>query len=101
MSIWALMIRGQAKAITNTLIVCAVALLASAVADVTTHYTGTEFLLSWLRNANYRMLESGEIGGFKRIVGTFTEAGAFSYAAIGFYAFSLSLCLDARRTRIT
>ena len=101
MSIWALMIRGQAKAITNTLIVCAVALLASAVADVTTHYTGTEFLLSWLRNANYRMLESGEIGGFKRIVGTFTEAGAFSYAAIGFYAFSLSLWLDGVRTRIT
>ena len=101
MSICALMIWGQAKAITNALIVCAVLLLVSAVADVVTYHTDTAFLLSWLRNANYRMLEAGEIGGFKRIVGTFTEAGAFSYVALGFYAFCLSLWLDGFRTRIT
>jgi hypothetical protein len=101
MSTWALMVRDQAKGITNALIVCAVVLLASAVADVATHYTDTGFLLSWLRNANYRMLESGEIGGFKRIVGTFTEAGAFGYAALGFHAFTLSLWLYGFRTRIT
>jgi hypothetical protein len=101
MSTWALMVRNQAKGITNALIVCAVVLLASAVADVASHYTDTGFLLSWLRNANYRMLESGEIGGFKRIVGTFTEAGAFGYAALGFYAFTLTLWLYGFRTRIT
>jgi hypothetical protein len=101
MSIWALMVRNNARTITNALIVCAVVLLGSAIADVATHYTGTGFLLSWLRNANYRMLDSGEIGGLKRIVGTFTEAGAFSYAALGFYAFCLSLWLDGFRTRIT
>ena len=76
------------------MIVCAVVLLVTAVADVATHHTDTGFLLSWLRNANYRMLEAGEIGGFKRIVGTFTEAGAFSYVALGFHAFCLSLWLD-------
>ncbi|MCK1642086.1 hypothetical protein IVA95_32185 [Bradyrhizobium sp. 157] len=101
MCVRALMIRGQAKAITNALIVCAVLLLVSAVVDVVAYHTDTAFLLSWLRNANYRMLDAGEIGGFKRIVGTFTEAGAFSYVALGFYAFCLSLWLDGFRTRIT
>jgi hypothetical protein len=101
MGVWALMVRGEAKAITNALLASAAALLFFAVADVVTHYTGTAFLLSWLRNANYRMLEAGEIGGLKRIVGTFTEAGAYSYAALGFYAFSLSLWLDGFSTRLT
>lgn len=101
MGVWALMVRGEAKAITNALLASAAALLFFAVVDVVTHYTGTAFMLSWLRNANYRMLEAGEIGGLKRIVGTFTEAGAYSYAALGFYAFTLSLWLDGFRTRVT
>jgi hypothetical protein len=101
MSIWALMMRGHARAVTDALVVSAAVLLATALADVITHYTGTGFLMSWLRNANYRMLEAGEIGGFKRIVGTFTEAGAYSYTALGLHAFLLSLWLHGVRTRIT
>ena len=40
------------------------------------------------------MLNDGELGGLKRIVGSFSEAGAYSYAALGLYAFALALWLE-------
>ena len=80
-----------AKSIVLTAVLC----LVFAAADLLTYVTNTQYLLSFIRNANYRMLSDGEIGGLKRIVGSFSEAGAYSYAALALYAFVLALWLEA------
>jgi hypothetical protein len=65
-----------------------------AVADLLTYATNTADLMAIIRNANYRMLHDGDIEGFKRIVGSFPEAGAFGYAALALFAFTLMLGLE-------
>lgn len=88
---------GYARSIASAILVAAGLNLVFAFLDLATYATGTQEYLSFIRNANYRMLDSGEIQGFKRIVGSFAEAGAYSYATIGFYAFTISLWLDRYR----
>jgi hypothetical protein len=66
-----------------------------AIADVVTYQTNTADLLSVIRNANYRMLNDGEIQGFKRIVGSFPEAGTFGYFALALFTFVLMLGLES------
>jgi hypothetical protein len=39
------------------------------------------------------MLDDVELAGFKRIVGSFTEASAFAYATLGLFAFTFTLWL--------
>jgi hypothetical protein len=70
-----------------------------AIADMATYLTGTSFLLSPIRNANYRMLDDGDVEGFKRIVGSYTEAGAFGYAALALFSFLLILKLEGFQAR--
>ncbi len=79
-----------ARALVATSVVC----LAFALADVATYATNTADLLSIIRNANYRMLNDGNIEGFKRIVGSFPEAGAFGYTALALFTFVLLLGLE-------
>ncbi len=78
------------KDVANAILVAAVVNLAFVVLDAVTYATGTHELMSIIHNANYRMLDEGELGGIKRLVGSYAEAGAYAYAAIGFYAFFLS-----------
>jgi hypothetical protein len=78
----------------KSLIVTAIACLVFAVADFVTYKTGTTELLSVIRNANYRMLNDGDIAGFKRIVGSFSEAGVFGYVTLALFAFVLALILE-------
>lgn len=66
-----------------------------AIADVVTYQTNTADVLSIIRNANYRMLNDGEIQGFKRIVGSFPEAGTFGYVALALFTFVLMLGLES------
>jgi hypothetical protein len=86
---------GGAPIIARSVVLTAALCLVLAAADVLTYATNTQDLLSFIRNANYRMLNDGEIGGLKRIVGSFSEAGAYSYAALGVYAFTLALWLES------
>jgi hypothetical protein len=86
---------GGGLIIARAIVVTAALCLVFAAADILTYATDTQDLLSFIRNANYRMLSDAEIGGFKRIVGSFSEAGAYSYAALGLYAFTLALWLEA------
>jgi hypothetical protein len=65
-----------------------------AVADLATYATNTTDLLAFIRNANYRMLSDGDIQGFKRIVGSFPEAGAYGYAALALFSFILVLGVE-------
>ncbi|SFA78916.1 hypothetical protein SAMN03159496_00367 [Rhizobium sp. NFR07] len=78
----------------KALIVTAVGCLAFAVLDFVTYKTGTAYLLSVIRNANYRMLDDGDIAGFKRIVGSFSEAGVFGYVTLALFSFVVVLILE-------
>lgn len=77
----------------KAMLVCAFVNLAFATLDLATYFTGTSELLSFYRNTSYRMLDDVELAGFKRIVGSFTEASAFAYATLGLFAFTFTLWL--------
>lgn len=94
-------VRGGALTIARAVLAASTLILIFAAADLVTYFTGTADLLSVIRNANYRILDDGEIGGLKRIIGSFSEAGAYSYAALGCYAFALSLWFDRVKSRLT
>lgn len=72
---------------------CCVLNLVFAVLDLATYWTGTTELLSFIRNATYALLNDSEIQGFKRIVGSFTEASSFGYATLGYFAFASTFWL--------
>jgi hypothetical protein len=72
-----------------------------AFADLITFYTGTSFLLEFIRNSTYAIYTDTVISGLKRIIGSFTEASAFAYATIGAFGFTLRLWLGGVRPRLT
>ncbi|GLS42682.1 hypothetical protein [Methylobacterium brachythecii] len=74
--------------------------IAFAALDYATFFTGTADFLAFMRNATYRMLDTAEVVGFKRLVGSFPEASAFATATLTFFAFTFSLWLDGYRSRI-
>ena len=86
--------------VTRGLIACAVADLAFAGLDYLTYFTGTADLLAFLRNAPYRMLDTAEVIGLKRLVGSFPEASAFAGATLCLFAFVLNLWLEEYPSRL-
>jgi hypothetical protein len=81
------------QTIAQAMIVCAFVNLGFALLDLITYLTGTAEFLSLFRNTSYRMLDDIELAGFKRLVGSFTEASAFAYATLGLFAFTFTLWL--------
>ncbi len=81
--------------------ICALVNIAFAALDIATWATGTADLMLFVRNASYRMLNDADIGGFKRIVGSFSEASAFAYVTIGLYAFTFRLWLDEHHSMLS
>ena len=71
-----------------------------AVLDYVTFFTGTAEFLGFMRNATYRMLDTAEVVGFKRLVGSFPEASSFATTTLALFAFTFSLWLDSYRARI-
>lgn len=69
--------------------------------DVATYATGTADILSIIRNSNYGILAENSIGGFKRIVGSFTEASSFGGFTTYFFVFSTELWLRGYRMGLT
>ena len=94
-----LMLYGFASAASNwkTLIRAALIVvilnLVFVMLDLTTYWTGTGELLSFIRNASYALLSDTEVQGFKRIVGSFTEASSFGYSSLGYFTFATTLWL--------
>ncbi len=80
---------------------CAGLNLGFAVLDLATYFTNTSDALAFIRNANYSMLSDTELAGFKRIVGSFTEASAFGAVTLGYFAFASKLWLLGIRPRLT
>ncbi len=72
-----------------------------AALDYLTYYTQTADYLSFMRNATYRMLDTAEVVGVKRLVGSFPEASAFATATLTLFAFSSTLWLNSYRPRTT
>ena len=68
---------GKPEHLIKAILLLAAVDLGFAVIDVVTYFTGTEYLLSFVRTANYALLTASEKGGLKRISGTFPEASAF------------------------
>jgi hypothetical protein len=88
------------RLIAKTALFCAGLNLVFGAADMLTYWTNTSELLAFIRNANYRMLNDTEVAGFKRIVGSFTEAAAFGSTTLGYFGFCLKLWLQGFHTRL-
>ncbi len=82
-------------------LVCTVLNLIFALLDLVTFFTNTTELLSFIRNANYSLINDDSIAGFKRIVGSFIEASSFGSATLGYFAFNSKLWLLGVRPALT
>ena len=68
------------KVLGGAALACATLNLVFAALDLMTYFTNTTELFSFIRNANYALLNDTEVAGLKRIVGSFTEASSFGAA---------------------
>lgn len=64
-----------------------------AVLDLATFWTGTTYLLDFIRNSGYALHTETVVLGLKRIVGSFTETSSFASATIGVLGFTGRLWL--------
>jgi hypothetical protein len=67
--------------------------LGFALADIVTYFAGMEWVLGFVRTANYALLTAAEKGGLKRISGTFPEASAFADFTVVLFAVVATLWL--------
>jgi hypothetical protein len=72
-----------------------------ALLDLVTYSTGTQWLLDFMRNAQYTLHIEEEVVGLKRIVGSFPEASAFAHSTIAALGFTGTMCLCGRYTKWT
>ncbi|NEU14276.1 hypothetical protein G3T14_19400 [Methylobacterium sp. BTF04] len=84
----------------QALLACGVGNILFAALDYLTFFTGTADSLGFMRNATYRMLDTAEVLGFKRLVGSFPEASAFASTTLALFAFALNLWLNGYRSRL-
>jgi hypothetical protein len=89
------------EALTKGLLTYCAGNVVFALLDVATYATGTEYVLSFMRNARYVLHHQEEIGGLKRIVGSFTEASVFARSTLGALGFTGTLWLCAYRPWLT
>ncbi|MCJ2116583.1 hypothetical protein MKK65_08325 [Methylobacterium sp. J-001] len=67
-----------------------------AAIDFITSITNTGFLLDPIRNADYELHLEENVGGLRRIVGSFTETSLFSFYTIGSFSYTFSLYLSGK-----
>ncbi|KQT60480.1 MULTISPECIES: hypothetical protein [unclassified Aureimonas] len=82
-----------AKALCGAALTC----LLLALFDVATFATDTQYLMEFLRNANYSIMIEAEIGGLKRIVGAFPEASSYGACAVSLFAFVIIMKIERFR----
>lgn len=92
---------GGLSTIVRAVLAAAAANLAFAAADVVTYGLAVPGWMDFIRNANYGMLVEADVSGFKRIVGSFSEASAFGGITLVYFAFSFELWLRGIYPRIT
>jgi hypothetical protein len=64
-----------------------------AALDLVTFWTGTGYLLEFIRNSSYVLHTDTVVLGLKRIAGSFTEASSFAGTTIGIVGFTARLWL--------
>jgi hypothetical protein len=87
--------------ITGALVAYAIGNVLFAFLDLATFATGTQWLLEFMRNAQYALHIEEQISGLKRIVGSFTEASSFARSTLGALAFTGTLWVCGRRPLLT
>jgi hypothetical protein len=87
--------------ITSALVAYAAGNVLFALLDLGTYTTGTQWTLEFMRNAQYTLHIDEEVGGLKRIVGSFTEASAFAHSTLGALGFTGTLWLCGYRPALT
>lgn len=75
--------------------------LSFALLDVVTYAGGADYLLDFVRTANYALLTGAEKFGLKRIAGSFPEASAFAGFSLVLFCACASLWLDGVRPRLS
>jgi hypothetical protein len=93
--------QGGYRVLGKAALICASVNLIFAALDIATYLTGTAEVFAPIRNATYSMLNDSDIAGFKRIVGSFTEASAFGAMTLGYFAFTGKLWLLGVQPRLT
>jgi len=85
--------------VVKAVLAAAAANIGFALADLVTYHMGMPDALEFMRNANYGMLVEAEISGFKRLVGSFSEASAFGGITLVYFAFCFELWLRGVHAR--
>lgn len=102
LAVWSLSARREFfRAVVHAAILTSVLNVAFAGADLLTYFTGTEYLLQFIRNANYTMLSEAEVSGLKRIVGSYPEASSYASYALGQFAFCIRLFMSGIYPKLT
>ena len=93
--------RAGFAAVTSAVIVYSVGNALFALVDLATYASGTQWLMDFMRNAQYSLHIEEEISGLKRIVGSFPEASTFARSTLGILSFTGTLWLCGRRPVLT
>lgn len=72
-----------------------------AFVDIATSATGTSFILDPIHNGGYSLLTEDELGGIKRISGSFSEASAFAGFSLTLLALNGTLFLQGIHPKTT
>lgn len=86
--------------ITRAFILYCIGNIAFAFIDLATFWTGTGYLLQFIRNSTYVLHTETVVQGLKRIIGSFTEASSFANAALGALGFCGRLWLFGVQSRL-
>ena len=73
----------------------------AAFINLAEHHLGFPSVMEYVRNAEYAVMDGGEVGGLVRISGTFPETSAFSAFTLPLFAFAASLRRSGQCTKVT
>lgn len=91
---------GALSTVVRAVVAAAAMNLMFAVADLATYAASIPEAMDFIRNANYGLLTESDISGYKRIVGSFTEASAFGGITLVYFAFCFELWLRGVYPRV-
>ena len=93
--------RGGYEAVLSGLVLVTSLDIVFALLDLVTSATHTGFLLDVIHTASYAFLTDDELGGLKRLSGSFTEASGFASFSLCLLAVNVALFVQRVRPRFT
>ena len=93
--------KGGLQTVLSAIILATSLDLGFAFLDVVTGATHTSFLLAPIHTASYTLLTDDELGGLKRIAGSFTEASGFASFSLTLLGVNFPLFVRGVRPRFT